>query len=106
MELSTNDLLTVAGNGAFVWLVLQLLVKPWLKSDRPTYPAVMNAAAVLVGLIGAVAAAAVTPLEYSSILQAVLVGLGGAATAIGMHEVAGNTIAALKQNLRAPDGAQ
>lgn len=101
-ELTVEGLLTVAGNGAFVLLVLQLLVKPWLKPDEgddspaaKRYPAYMNLAAVAVGLIGAVAAQAVIGFEYAGVLQAILVGLGGAAVAIGSYELGDNLSRAL-----------
>ena len=92
IELNSADLLAVAGNGAFVWMVLQLLIRPWFKPRAAEwwYPAAMNAIAVGVGLIGAIAAVAVLGFSYENILNGVLVALGGAVVAIGGNEMVEN----------------
>lgn len=100
-ELTVASLLTVAGNGVFVVLVLQLLVKPWFKPAangraHSRYPALMNLAAALIGMLGAIAAQAVTGLHYEGVLQAALVGLGGGAAAVGYHEVGSNVLFAVR----------
>ena len=106
IELTTNNLLTVAGNAAFIWLVLRLLIKPWLRvrypalpdgRTNPNYSGLMNVAAVVVGLIGAIAASFVPAVSYASILDAILIGLGGAALAVGLNEGVGNMAAAVKR---------
>ncbi len=92
IDLTSTDLLAVAGNGAFVWMVLQLLVRPWLKpkADKLNYPGVMNLIAVGVALIGAIAATVVLGLSYENILNGVLVALGGAIIAVGGNEMVEN----------------
>ncbi len=92
IDLTSADLLVVAGNGAFVWMVLRLLVHPWLKPRKAklNYPAVMNSIAVGIGLVGAIAATAVLGFSYENILNGVLVALGGALIAVGGNEAVGN----------------
>ena len=94
VELNSADLLVVAGNGAFIWMVLKLLVRPWLKprANEWWYPAVMNLIAVVIGLVGAIAAVAVLGFSYENILNGVLVALGGALAAVGGNEVVGNML--------------
>ncbi len=92
IDLTSTDLLAVAGNGAFVWMVLQLLVRPWLKPKAKAwwYPAAMNSVAVGVGMVGALAATAVLGFSYENILNGVLVALGGAIIAVGGNEMVEN----------------
>jgi hypothetical protein len=106
IELTTSNLLTVVGNAGLIWLVLRLLVKPGLKMRYPTgpngptnpsYAAWMNVAAVGIGLIGAVAASIIPGVTYSGILDAILVGLGGAALAVGLNEGVGNILTATRE---------
>ena len=94
VELNSADLLVVAGNGAFIWMVLYLFVRPWLKRRAKSwwYPGVMNAFAGGVGLLGALAATALPGYSYENILNAVLVALGGALVAVGGNEVVGNML--------------
>ena len=93
-DLTSLDLLAVAGNGAFVWIVLQLLVRPWLKPKAGEwwYPAAMNSMAVGIGLLGAMLATAVLGFTYENILNGVLVALGGAVIAVGGNEMVGNML--------------
>jgi hypothetical protein len=94
VELNSADLLVVAGNGAFIWMVLKLLVRPWFKPRAAEwwYPAAMNLIAVVIGLIGAIAAVAVLGFSYENILNGVLVALGGAVIAIGGNEMVENMV--------------
>jgi hypothetical protein len=106
VELTSSNLLTVAGNAAFIWLVLRLFVKPWLKNrypskpggqTNPSYAAWMNVAAGIIGVIGAILASIIPGVTYSGVLDAVLVGLGGAAVAVGLNEGLGNVATAIKK---------
>ena len=92
IELTSTDLLVVPLNGAFIWIILQLLVRPWFRprAAEEWYPAAMNTIAVFIGLVGAIAATAIPGYSYENILNAVLVGLGGAVVAIGGNEMVGN----------------
>ena len=94
IEITTATILTVAGNGAFIWIVLQLLVRPWLKPRAAAwwYPAAMNSIAGGLGLLGALAATALPGYSYENILNAVLVALGGTLAAIGGNEMVGNML--------------
>lgn len=96
IELTSKDLLVVAGNGAFIWMVMWLLVRPWFKKLREAklwwYPAAMNSIASGLGLFGALAATALPGYSYENILNAVLVALGGTLAAVGGNEVAGNML--------------
>ncbi len=91
IDLTSTDLLTVAGNGAFVWMVLRL-VRSWLKPRAKAwwYPAAMNSIAIGIGLVGALAATAVLGFSYENILNGVLVALGGAIIAVGGNEMVEN----------------
>ena len=95
VELNSADLLVVAGNGAFVWMFLRLLVRPWLIRVVAEwwYPAAMNTAAVFIGLAGALAATVILGFNYENVLNGVLVALGGAVIAVGGNEVVGNMLA-------------
>ena len=92
IEITTVTILTVAGNGAFIWIVLQFLVRPWLKPRAAAwyYPALMNTIAVFIGLIGAIAATVILGLTYENILNGILVALGGAIVAVGGDTMVGN----------------
>jgi hypothetical protein len=92
IEITTATMLTVAGNGAFIWIVLQFLVRPWLKprAKEDNYPAIMNSIAFGVGLIGAIAATAIMGFSYENIVNGVLIALGGMVVAVGGDEVIGN----------------
>ncbi len=94
IELTNADLLVVAGNGAFIWIVMRMLVRPWLVkvTDAWWYPGSMNLAAVIIGLAGAFAATALPGFSYANILNAVLVALGGAVVAVGGNEMIGNML--------------
>ena len=86
---SWSDLQTVSGVAALTAVILGLFVKPWLrpKVSEEYYQAVMNIAALVVALSLSFAAAAVLPMMYENILNAAMVGLLGAAAAIGGFEV-------------------
>lgn len=94
IELTSKDLLVVAGNGAFIWMVMYLFVRPWLKRAAAIwwYPGVMNAIAGGVGLLGALAATALPGYSYENIVNAILVALGGTLAAVGGNEVVGNML--------------
>ena len=94
IDLASADLLVVAGNGAFIWIILQLLVRPWLKprAGEWWYPAAMNTVAVGIGLVGAIAATAILGFSYENILNGVLVALGGAVVAVGGNEMVENML--------------
>ena len=94
IELASADLLVVAGNGAFIWMVMRLFVRPWLnrKAESWWYPAAMNSIAGGLGLLGALAATALPGYSYENILNAVLVALGGTLAAIGGNEMVGNML--------------
>ncbi len=94
VELNSADLLVVAGNGAYIWMVMYLLVRPWLKRKAASwwYPAAMNTIAFGVGLLGALGASALPGYSYENVLNAFLVALGGALAAVGGNEVVGNML--------------
>ena len=98
MDIDVSMLLVPAGVSLVVALVIQFLVKPWLKvkykdENHEAYAAMLNTIAivggVVLGLLGAVA------LNWGSLtagglVTAGLVGLFGGAAAIGGAESLGN----------------
>lgn len=102
-----QQLLTLSGVMAAVYVIMQFLVKPWLRArygvsktgQAPAavlrlYNAAMNTAAAVVGvLLATLAALAFPPAEGYSLglfLTAFVVGIGGAFLAVGVHEAATN----------------
>lgn len=96
-------LLTAGGVAVTVYILVQLLVKPWLRRKYPEqgadYEATMNGVALALAEVIAFAAAMIlTPRpEWTGqmFLTAFLVGLAGAVAAIGAHEALSNARRAL-----------
>jgi predicted RND superfamily exporter protein len=90
VELSLNDLLTVAGVAVVVAILVQVL-KQWLRED------LVPLLALLLGMVLAVAAsAALGMLTPEAIGNALLTGLLGGASAIGIYETQSHTRQALR----------
>lgn len=89
LVLNAEVLVTIAGNAVFVALILLLLIKPVLNNlvSEKWYGLAMNGAALVIGILGAVLAQLVFSVDYASIFNAVLVGIGGAAVAVYGYEV-------------------
>ena len=89
IELNADALLTAGGVALFVALATQALVKPALKKFKESrwYKLALNVIAILLGISGAVLAqAAIGPLEFASVFDAVLVGFSGASVAVLGYE--------------------
>ena len=103
-----QQLLSIGGVAAAIYVFIELFVKPWLRArygigpggetDNPAdlrrYKAVMNAVAGVLGVVFASLAAVAFPpeagLSLAVFLTAFLVGIGGAFVAIGVHIAATN----------------
>ena len=89
IDLSTEALLTVSGVALFVAIVTQMFVKPALKKSKEAdwYGLVLNVISAALGISGAVVAkVAIGPLEFASIVDAVLVGVSGTAISVLGYE--------------------
>lgn len=94
IDISSETLLTSGGVAIFVALLIQVF-KPALKNfeDARWYDLALNVFALVIGVAAAVLAqAAISTLEFAAALDAVLVGISGAALAVFSYEGVKNVI--------------
>ena len=101
MNLTPNDLITILGSSGATMLVVQLIVKPYLKAHpvaENVYPLFINTTTlILASLFVALGLYALDEFSRVSVVQGILTALGAAVVATGAYEVQDNLKTAIKR---------